>query len=91
MTSDLSTTNLFLGIIALVSVLQVAGVVALAAGAIQVARKVSRLIDSVEHNQIAPAGARVQSILEDVKAVTSVLKTNFGWIDAFIGRIFGRG
>jgi hypothetical protein len=61
------------------------------AGAIQVARKVSRLIDSVEHNQIAPAGARVQSILDDVKAVTSVIKTNAGWIDTFIGRIFGRG
>ena len=91
MTPDLSTTNVFLGIIALVSVLQVAGLLALVGSAVQLSRKVGRLIESVEHDHIAPAGARVQAILDDVKTVTSTIKTNAGWIDSLIARIFRRG
>jgi hypothetical protein len=81
----------FLGIIALVSVLEVAGLLALIGSAVQLSRKIGRLIESVEHDQIAPAGARIHAILDDVKTATATIKTNAGWIDFFVGRFFGRG
>lgn len=87
MAADLTTTNLFLGIIALVSVLQAVGLIVLAYHAFHVSQKVNRAIDSVEHNQIGPALLRVQSILDDVKAATSVINAHARWLD----RLFRRG
>ena len=88
MAPDLGTTNLFLGIMAVVSLLHVAGFLALTAGAVYLSRRVVRLIVAVEKEQIAPAGARVQAILDDVKDVTTTIKTNARGIDSLIGRIF---
>jgi hypothetical protein len=90
MTPDLGTTNLFLGIIAFVAVLQVAAVIGLAAGVFNVSRKIARVVEAVEHNHIAPAGAQLHAILDDVKDVTATLKTNASWIDTLVSRIFRR-
>jgi hypothetical protein len=90
MTADLSTTNLFLGIIAFVAVLQVAAVIALAAGVFNVSRKIAKVVETVDENHIAPAGAQLHAILDDVKNVTAALKTNAAWIDALFSRVFRR-
>jgi hypothetical protein len=90
MTPDLSTTNLFLGIIAFVAVLQVGVVIGLAAGIFNVSRKIAKVVEAVEQNHIAPAGAQLHAILDDVKDVTATLKTNASWIDTLISRIFRR-
>ena len=88
MTPDLGTTNLFLGIIAFVAVLQVAAVVGLAAGMFNVSRKIAKVVEAIEQNHIAPAGAQLHAILDDVKDVTATLKTNASWINTVIGRVF---
>ncbi len=80
MSSDLGTTNLLLGIMAFVSVLQ--GLVVVAAGltAFLLYRKVMRVVAAIEERQITPAAARVNAILDDVKAMTSSIREEYGRI-----------
>ena len=72
---DLSTTNVLLGILAAVSVLEALALLALFAGGFIVVRRLLRLIKDIEANQIAPAAARVNAILDDVREVTSTVKS----------------
>lgn len=97
MTPDLSTTNLFLGVLAAASLLQMIAAVALCAGILILCRRVIALLAVVEKEQLAPAAARVHAILDDVKTVTSTARAQAGHFDAaarwalnLISR-FGRG
>lgn len=74
MTPDLSTTNMFLGIMAAVSVIEALSLLALLAGASLMYRRVMRTLSRVEARHIAPAAERVNAILDDVRGVTSVVK-----------------
>ena len=82
MAPDLSTTNLLLGLMAAVSVLEAFAVVALLTGGFLVYRRVMRLLDELEQRQIAPAMARLNAVLDDVKTVTSVVKGAAHDVDA---------
>ena len=90
MGADLATTNLFLGVIAAVSALEALALIAIIVGVFVLTRRMVRLIDSLEANQIVPAAARVRSILDDVNEMTSTLRAGAGWIDRFATRIFHR-
>jgi len=90
MGADLSTTNLFLGVIAVVSALEALGLLAISVGVFVLIRRIMELINSLEANQIAPAAARVHAILDDVKEMTSTVRTGAGWIDKLTTRIFHR-
>ena len=84
MTTDLTTTNVFLGIIAAVSLLQVLGFLAIVAGVLLIYRRVLRVVAGVEERQVAPAMGRVNAILDDVKDVTTKVKNGTGRIDELI-------
>lgn len=74
MPADLTTTNVLLGIMAAVSVLEGLAVVGLLLGGFLIYRRLGRVISSIEERHVAPAAARVNAILDDVKGVTSVVK-----------------
>jgi len=71
---DLTTTNVLLGIMAAVSVLQGLAVAGLLLGGFLIYRRLGRLLNGIEERHVAPAAARVNAILDDVKGVTSVVK-----------------
>ena len=74
MTVDLTTTNVLLGILATVSVLEALAVVGLFAGAYLLVRRLTNVLEGIEQRQVAPAAAKVNEILDDVKAMSGVGK-----------------
>jgi len=74
MTVDLTTTNVLLGILATVSVLEVLAVVGLFAGGFIMFRRLMNVITELEARRVAPAAARLNDILDDVKAMTDVAR-----------------
>ena len=81
MTTDLATANMFLGIIAISSLVQMLAIGIACAGVFLVARRVALLIKTVEEQQLAPATERIRAILDDVKDVTSAVKTQASHLD----------
>jgi len=81
---DLTTTNVLLGIMAAVSLLEAAAVIALLGGGYLIYRKLTQLIDGIEQRQIAPVAARVNAILDDVKSVSGVARGAADGADAGI-------
>lgn len=74
MTVDLTTTNVFLAVLATVSILEVLAVIGLFVAGYLMFRRLTELIGRIEERQVAPAAARVNAILDDVKAMTDVAK-----------------
>ncbi len=68
---DLGTTNLLLGIMAVVSIIEALCLIGGGIVGFMVYRRVMQLINELEQRQLAPAMARVNGILDDVKDVTS--------------------
>jgi len=81
MSGELGTTNLLLGIMAAVSVLEALLLVGVGVAGVIVYRRVMDLINGLETRQIAPAMARVNAILEDVKGVTTKVKEETERVD----------
>jgi hypothetical protein len=71
---DLTTTNVLLGVLAAVSILEVLAVMALAVGGFIMFRRLTQSIERIKDQQVAPAAARVNAILDDVKTLTDVAK-----------------
>lgn len=84
MAVDLSTTNIFLGIIAVVSLLQGLVIIGLGVGAFLAYKKVMELVNGLEQRQVAPAMARVNAILDDVKGVSAKVKDEADRVDQAI-------
>lgn len=84
MTGDLATTNVLLGIMAAVSVLEVLLVVGVGIGAVVVYRRVMELLDGLEMRQVAPTMARVNAILDDVRGVTAKVREETERVDQAI-------
>jgi hypothetical protein len=74
MTVDLTTTNVLLGVLATVSILEVLAVIVLVVAGFMMFRRLTELIGRIEERQVTPAAARVNAILDDVKAMTDVAK-----------------
>ncbi len=74
MESSLGTTNLLLGIMAVVSVLEALAIIGAGVAGWMVYKRVMELINGLEQRQVAPAMARVNAILDDVKGVTAKVK-----------------
>jgi hypothetical protein len=81
---DLSTTNVILGIMAAVSVLEALVVIGIAVAGFVIYRRVMGLVNDVEQRHIAPAMARVNGILDDVKHVSTKLKDETDRVDRAI-------
>jgi hypothetical protein len=68
---NLDTTNLLLGIMAAVSVLEALLLIGMGIGGFMAYRRVMQLVNDLEARQIAPLREKVDSILVDVKTVTA--------------------
>ena len=68
---DLSTTNVLLGIMAGVSVLQALVLIGAGVAGFIVYRRITQLVNDLEMRQVAPLREKVEAILGDVKTVTS--------------------
>jgi hypothetical protein len=84
MTGDLGTTNVLLGIMAAVSVLEALLVIALGIGAYVMYRRMMTVVEGLEQRQVAPAMARVNAILDDVKGVSAKMKEESERVDRAI-------
>ncbi len=69
--ANLDTTNMLLGIMAAVSVLEALLLIGLGVGGFMVYRRVMQLVNDLETRQIAPLRDKLDSILLDVKTVTA--------------------
>jgi hypothetical protein len=97
MTAELGTTNLLLGIMAAVSVLEALVIIGAGIGAFIVYRKITALVDQgmvlangLEARQVAPVVMRVNAILDDVKDVTATVKSETDRVDQAIHTTIGR-
>jgi hypothetical protein len=68
---DLGTTNMWLAIMAIVSVLEALLLIGLGIAGFVVYRRVMQVVNDLEVRQVAPLRERVDAILADVKAVTA--------------------
>jgi hypothetical protein len=74
MQPNLDTTNLFLGVMAAVSVLEALLIIGLGIAGFIVYRRVTTLVNGLEERQVAPAMARVNAILDDLKIASRTVK-----------------
>jgi len=81
MVGNLGTTNLLLGIMAAVSVLEALLLVGVGVAGFLIYRRVMALVNELEARQIAPAMARVNAILDDVKHVSTKVKDEAERVD----------
>ena len=70
-TVDLGTTNTFLGIMAVVSVLEALVLIGVGVGGYLAYRRTMQLVTDLEARQIAPLREKVDGILSDVRTVTA--------------------
>ena len=68
---NLDTTNMLLGIMAAVSVLEALLLIGIGVGGFMLYRRVMQLVNDLETRQIAPLREQVDAILLDVKSVTA--------------------
>ena len=84
MQGNLDTTNVLLGIMAVVSVLEALLLIGVGVGAWMAYRRVMTLVNGIEERQIAPAMARVNAILDHFKTVTATVKQETERVDQAI-------
>ena len=70
-TGDLGTTNMWLAIMAVVSVLEALLLIGIGVGGFLAYRRTMQLVNDLESRQVAPLREKVDAILIDVKAVTA--------------------
>ncbi len=87
---DLHTTNLLLGIMAAVSVLEALLLIGMGVGAYVAYSRVTGLVADLEKRQIAPLRERVEAILADVKDVTARVSQQTERVDHAISGTMGR-
>jgi hypothetical protein len=83
-TGNLDTTNLLLGILAAVSVLEALVLIGAGVGGYLAYRRVMGLVNELEAKHVAPAMVRVNAILDDVKGVTNKVKEETERVDRAI-------
>jgi hypothetical protein len=87
---DLHTTNLLLGIMAAVSVLEALLLIGMGIGGYVVYGRVTTLIADLEARQVAPLREKVEAILADVKSVTARVSQQTERVDHAISGTMGR-
>ena len=90
METELGTTNLLLGIMAAVSVIEALAIIGLVVAGFIAYRRVMDVVNGLESRQIAPAVVRVNAILDDLKGVSTKLKEETERVDDAIHRTMHR-
>jgi len=80
----LDTTNLMLGIMAAVSVLEALVIIGAAVAGYFVYKQVMTLVNGIEERQVAPAMARINAILDDLKVASAKVKDETERVDSAI-------
>lgn len=81
MTGELGTTNVLLGIMAAVSILEALAIAGMGIAGFMVYRRVMVLVNGLETRQVAPVMARVNAILDDVKGITATVREETDRVD----------
>lgn len=87
---DLHTTNVLLGIMAAVSVLEALLLIGAGVGGFLVYRRVMQTVTDLEARQIAPLRVKVDAILADVQAITARVSQQTERVDHAISGTFDR-
>jgi len=90
MNADLGTTNLLLGVMAAVSVIEALVIIGMGIAGFLAYRRVTELINGLEIRQVAPVVGRVNGILDDLKIVSEKVKQEAERVDDAIHRTMGR-
>jgi len=90
MDGSLSTTNVMLGIIAVVSVLEAILIVGAGVAGFVIYRRVMRLVEDVEARHITPAMTRVNTILDDLRDISAKVKEETERVDHAIRNTMDR-
>jgi pyrimidine operon attenuation protein/uracil phosphoribosyltransferase len=90
MEANLGTTNLLLGIMAAVSVLEALALIGVAIGGWMMYRRVMDVVNVVEQRHVTPAMVRVNAILDDVRGVTGRVKSETDRVDDAIRHTMDR-
>ena len=90
MDGNLGTTNVLLGIMAAVSVLQALVLIGAGVAGFLMYRRVTQLVTDLEARQVAPLRERVEAILADVKTVTSRVNQQTERVDQAINGTMDR-
>ena len=90
MTGELGTTNLLLGIMAAMSVIEALAIIGMWIAGYRVYSRFMEVMAGLETRQVAPAMARVNAILDDVKIVTDKVKEETERVDQAIHRTIDR-
>lgn len=88
--ADLGTTNTFLGIMAVVAVLEALVVIGLGIGAFIAYRRVLALVNDLESRHVAPLTTKVNGILDDVKGITAKAQLQANRVDQAIAGTMDR-
>ena len=90
MDANLGTTNVLLGIMAAVSVLEALLLIGVGIAGFKMYRRVTQLATDVEARHIAPLRAQVETILADVQAVTARVSQQTERVDTAISGTMDR-
>jgi hypothetical protein len=82
--TDLSTTNIWLGVMAVVSILEALLIIGLGVATFIAYRRITSLLDDLDRRRIAPIAARVTGILDDLKGVTGAVRVEAERVDSAI-------
>jgi len=88
--ADLHTTNVLLGIMAAVSVLEALLLIGAGVGGFLVYRKVMQTVTDLEARQIAPLRVKVDAILADVQTITARVSQQTERVNHAISGTFDR-
>jgi hypothetical protein len=81
MEQALGTTNLLLGLMAAVAVIEGLVLIGAAVAGFIAYRRVMQLIEGLEERHVVPAMTRVNALLDDVKGMTSKVKEETARVD----------
>jgi len=90
MSGELGTTNLLLGIMAAVSVLEALAIIGLGVAGYMMYSRVMEVVNGLETRHIAPTMVRINAILDDVNDVTTKVKEETERVDQAIHRTMSR-
>jgi len=90
MDGNLDTTNMWLAVMAIVSVLEALLLVALGVGGWLVYRRLMAVIGDLEARQVAPLREKVDGILQDVKSITARVSEQSARVDHAISGTMDR-
>jgi hypothetical protein len=88
---DLTTTNIWLGILAIVSLIQFAMICAAGVLGYRLYQKAMTTIETVERVHIAPLHARVDGLLNDVQHITDKVKYTQDAVSDTFRQVAGTG